>query len=198
MSYATLPDHMTECKVCTEAYTSAFDKCPNGCIQEIVQPANSEPPKQAQKGVNSALAVLPAKDIPTTLLQFIVDGQPVAKQRPRTRRTRGGKYRTHTPKKTKDYEASVAQSARIALGSKPRFGDKDKLSVSITIWRDNAIRADIDNIVKSIMDGMEGIVYKNDSQVLELYARLHRKSDKAGISVKVSMLADTTAESEAA
>jgi len=131
-----------------------------------------------------------------TRITFTVDGQPVAKQRPRTKKTKNG-YSTRTPKKTKDYESLVAQSAMIALVGREMYDEKAELSVSIIIHREDARRADIDNIVKSVMDGMEKVVYHNDSQVLELYSRLYRKSKPARVEVSVKTLVADSKEKAA-
>lgn len=93
---------------------------------------------------------------------FTVMGKPIAKERPRL--GRGG---TYTPKKTKDYEADVRKAAQEAMQDKPPF--LGLIQLSMVIWRADGRQADVDNIVKSVMDGMQkGGVFRNDSQVAEL------------------------------
>lgn len=124
-----------------------------------------------------------------TTLTFCVFHQPIGKERARTQYTKHG-YHTHTPQKTRDYEELVATLAMVAMHRQgiEMFPKQQPLSVSVIAYRDNAYRADIDNICKSVMDGMEGVVYHNDSQVLELYSRLYRKADDAKIEVTVKEL----------
>jgi Holliday junction resolvase RusA-like endonuclease len=93
---------------------------------------------------------------------FTVMGKPIAKERPRL--GRGG---TYTPKKTKDYESDVRNAAQEAMQGKPPL--TGLIQLSMVIWRADGRQADVDNIVKSVMDGMQkGGVYRNDSQVAEL------------------------------
>lgn len=115
------------------------------------------------------------------IVSFHVPGNPVAKQRPRISRRRA-----YTPKKTLDYEAVVAQYAMVAMaGCDMLTGD---LSVSIISRRETKHRADIDNIEKAVLDGMEGVVYKNDSYVVETYNRLYRGVKPGGVDIIVKQL----------
>lgn len=90
---------------------------------------------------------------------------PQVKQRPRM--TRRG--RVFTPAKTLEFEAKVAKAWRF----KPIEGD---VSVGIilgketfTVWVDEyqgdtttKLRGDIDNYVKSILDGLNGVAFTDD------------------------------------
>jgi Holliday junction resolvase RusA-like endonuclease len=98
-----------------------------------------------------------------------------AKQRPRMSR-RG---RAYTPKATHDFETKVATG----WNKRKRFKDKP-VSVSVELGKDyflvhvqeldvstpTALRGDIDNYVKSILDGLNGIAWDDDIQVRELKA----------------------------
>ncbi|MEO0597599.1 MAG: RusA family crossover junction endodeoxyribonuclease [Chloroflexota bacterium] len=160
------------CDICNQAWS---DKLHCECTTQ-----------RAKKRVKT-----PTTHTDSRVIQFALDMKPQTKQRPRTYRTKTGKVRTVTPKATKQYEQAIAQSASLAT-DKP-FAKGVKLSVSILIWRTDARRADIDNICKSVMDGMEGVVYHNDSQVIELYSRLHRKASKAGVQVTVKQAQERVA-----
>lgn len=72
----------------------------------------------------------------------------------------------YTPKRTKDYEQKVALCA-LGAGCKPT-----ELSVSVTlsIYYPDARRRDIDNTVKSVMDGLNGLAFADDSQVVDFTA----------------------------
>jgi Holliday junction resolvase RusA-like endonuclease len=116
-------------------------------------------------------------------IYFCVEGQPVGKGRPRF-----GNGRAYTPKKTADYEKRVAQQCQlmmekwrldpiglpIKLHVHARFEipkswtkKKKEMAEKELIYPN---RPDIDNIAKSIMDGMNGVLYEDDCQVYELLA----------------------------
>lgn len=116
----------------------------------------------------------------TNALRFEVPGIPVAKGRARVT-TIGGHARAYTPAKTVAYESTVALMARQAMGaSSPMAGP---LAVSIiATWpipaswskkrRESEVfkasRPDLDNIAKAIGDGCNGIVWADDSQIVDL------------------------------
>ena len=111
---------------------------------------------------------------------FSVEGDPVGKQRPRFARGR-----TYTPKKTVDYEKHIADKAREAMGSSEPL----ETPVAVYIYANHAIPAsyskkrrqdclnrlerpnkpDLDNTAKAFLDAMNGIVYKDDVQVVSLH-----------------------------
>ena len=104
----------------------------------------------------------------------------VAKQRARlTRKRRGRKNVAYTPQPTKHFEANVADAVRAALPEGFSFGQKP-VCVNIEIHQDGflleveyaecsvrpvGVRGDIDNIVKSIFDGCNGVMWDDDRQV---------------------------------
>jgi Holliday junction resolvase RusA-like endonuclease len=122
----------------------------------------------------------------TLVVTFTVDGDPVPKGRPRFAR-RGQFVQTYTDAKTIDYETQVAMRARHAIGStKPLEG-----ALSVFLYLRYAVpasyskkrkeaclkgleypkRIDIDNVYKSITDAMNGIVYLDDSQIVEAHIK---------------------------
>lgn len=128
---------------------------------------------------------------------FEVKGAAVGKGRPRSTRT----GRVYTPPKTVAYEKTVAAAARAAMaGRRPHHGGA---SVSIVIvvtppssWRKaerkTAIderwpaihRTDIDNVAKSILDGMNGVIFVDDKQVCFLrIVRFYGNEPKVSVQV---------------
>lgn len=117
---------------------------------------------------------------------FVIKAEPQGKARPRFARTRNGVV-TFTPQKTKDFE-EVVRAAYLEKYSKLGLDPIDKaVQVSIrakfTIpksWnkkkREQALKGylyptkkpDVDNIAKAICDALNGLAYKDDSQVVEL------------------------------
>ena len=112
-------------------------------------------------------------------LIYSVEGDPVGKQRPRFSRGR-----TYTPKKTADYESLIASKALSAMCPALPL----ETPIAIFIWINHAIPAsyskkrkeaclnglehpkkpDLDNVAKVYLDAMNGIVYKDDVQVVKL------------------------------
>ena len=94
-------------------------------------------------------------------MRFEIPGRPMPKQRPRV-----GRYgNIYTPRETKSYEELVGIVARQHC-KEPLAGD---ISVAIEVYGKRI--GDLDNIAKSILDGMSGIVYVDDRQVTELSIR---------------------------
>ena len=117
---------------------------------------------------------------------FQVDGTPVPKGRPRFAR-RGKFVSTYSPKTTVDYETKVSDAAKQAMGSqKPLEGpvvaciyitlpipasySKKRTQACLSGEERPTKRSDIDNFCKAIFDGMNGIVFEDDSQVVSLHA----------------------------
>ena len=116
---------------------------------------------------------------------FNVDCIPVGKQRPRFRRT--GKFvQTYTPKKTVDFEALIRKAAEKAMGGMepletpvalycyvrhpvPKTYSKKRLKACLDGFeRPRAI--DLDNVCKCAQDALNGVVYKDDVQIVSLHA----------------------------
>jgi Holliday junction resolvase RusA-like endonuclease len=97
------------------------------------------------------------------LYKIIVPGKPVAKDRPRINKS--GKM--YTTLKTKNYEELVYLKTREVV-PEPLKGN---VKVGIHIYA-KALKSDIDNVIKSILDGMTGAAYENDRQVKTLYAEV--------------------------
>ena len=134
---------------------------------------------------------------------FTVPGNPVGKGRHKTARL--GKFLTHyTPEKTAHYESLVAHSAHVAMAGKPIISGAVMVDLDIRLqipasWSNKKkhqaeiglIRAskkpDIDNCEKAIFDGMNGVVWIDDVQVVEVHKR-KRYSDTPGVLVQVKAL----------
>jgi len=120
------------------------------------------------------------------VVTFTVDGDPIPKGRPRFAR-RGQFVQTYTDAKTIDYETHVAMKARHAIGAtEPLKGAltvflylRYTIPASYSKKRKEAClaglefpkRIDIDNVYKSITDAMNGIVYLDDSQIVEAHIK---------------------------
>lgn len=109
---------------------------------------------------------------------FVVFGQPIPKARPRMAQS----GHVFTPKRTLDYERRVMLCARQAGLRRPCAG---AVSVTLHLFVANRRRADIDNIAKSILDGLNGIAYADDSQVADL--RVSRSFDASNPRAEISI-----------
>lgn len=134
---------------------------------------------------------------------FTVPGQPVAKGRARAVSI-SGKARLHTPQKTVQYESMVAIAAQTAMAGQPLFYGPVQLDITAVFsipssWplkrqkmaANRQIlpskRPDIDNIAKAIQDGCNGVVYRDDAQVVKLIA-IKQYGDIPGVYVQVRPL----------
>ena len=136
----------------------------------------------------------------TLIVTFEVDGDPVPKSRPRFAR-RGNFVQTYTDAKTIDYETHVAMKARQAIGASeplqgaltvflylrylipPSYSKKRKEACLRGVEYPKKI--DIDNVYKSITDAMNGIVYTDDSQIVEAHiTKVYAETAGANIMVQ--------------
>lgn len=121
------------------------------------------------------------------MIKFTVSGEPVAKGRPRATAA-GGFVRMYTPKKTATYEEHVAYCAIAAMNESglirplecpvkidlvacmpiPKSMSKKKREQAIAGLIVPAKKPDIDNVAKSILDGLNGVVFKDDNQIVQL------------------------------
>mgnify|MGYP004577706045 FL=1 len=113
-------------------------------------------------------------------ISFVVYGKPQAKQRPRF--TRSG--HVYTPKETASYENLVKISYREKYGEMMlKNAIRADITVSVAIpksvskkkfWemQGNNIyptkKPDCDNIIKSILDSLNGVAYEDDKQVVKV------------------------------
>lgn len=113
--------------------------------------------------------------------EFTIPGQPQGKQRPRYART-GAVY---TPSETRAYEKKVhaawwqsggetlhgAVKLEIVAGYEiPKSAPKSAKAAMMDGTRVPAKKPDIDNVIKIIMDGLNGAAYDDDKQVVQVNA----------------------------
>jgi Holliday junction resolvase RusA-like endonuclease len=136
------------------------------------------------------------------MIQFTVYGEPVAQGRPKFS-TVGGFPRAYDPAKSRDYKDYVrlaaSKHAPAALLEGP-------LGIAVTAFRSTpksfsqkkaaaAERGDIlpvtkpdaDNYLKGVKDALKGIIWKDDSQVVDAFVR-KRYSARPRIEVKIKQL----------
>ena len=124
--------------------------------------------------------------------EFTVPGEPVPKGRPRvqTKDRRGKKLaypRVYTPTKTAQAERRIAQ---YALDAGVRKSLSGRISVKIEFWKASARKTDLDNLVKTVLDGLNGVAWDDDEQVCELEASKMHAGDPRTTIVMVERGAD--------
>lgn len=120
---------------------------------------------------------------------IVIDHRPTPKQRPAW-----SKGRAYTPKKTRDYEALLANVAKATMLSnkKKRFDADTPIKVTATFifevpksWskgkKEQAIKGelspilsntgDVDNLLKSCLDSFNGIVFEDDKTISEIVSK---------------------------
>ncbi len=114
------------------------------------------------------------------MISIIIPGKPQAKQRPRF--TRSG--HVYTPPETANYENMVKLSYREKYGDRVlKNAIQADITVSVSIpksvskkkyWEMETGRLyptkkpDCDNIIKSVLDALNGVAYEDDKQVVKV------------------------------
>ncbi|HBE8973316.1 TPA: RusA family crossover junction endodeoxyribonuclease [Clostridioides difficile] len=127
---------------------------------------------------------------------LVIDGEPVGKERPRMNSIT---KRTYTPNKTKSYEELI----KWLYQSKVKHYFEGYIKMTLRCYysiaksnskkvkeqkRNNVLRPnkkpDLDNIIKSVADSLNGIAYKDDSQIVEVVSKKYY-SDKPRVEVEL-------------
>jgi Holliday junction resolvase RusA-like endonuclease len=137
-------------------------------------------------------------------VQFTIPGAPVGKGRPRV--AMRGKFAQHyTPEKTASYESLVKMAGFDAMQGRELY--VDAVSVTLDVWvpipaswsqrkRDQAVsgairpttKPDLDNVTKAVFDGLNGIAWKDDVQVVRAVVT-KRYSTTPRVEVSISHVA---------
>lgn len=116
-------------------------------------------------------------------MNFVIEGTPKGKGRPRFSR-HNGYVKTYTPLETLDYEQQVRIAYQFAEGKyyaecplkmsvvaffePPKSVSKKKKQMMLDGLILPTKKPDVDNIIKVILDGLNGIAFHDDVQVVEL------------------------------
>lgn len=123
----------------------------------------------------------------TFVVNFSVDCKPIPKARPRFRKVKNF-IQTYTPKTTMDFEDTIRARAIQAMGSSqplegpisafirvrlpvPQSYSKNRTKGCLEGLEKPIKRPDTDNYAKAVLDAMNGVLYKDDSQVVSLHAK---------------------------
>jgi Holliday junction resolvase RusA-like endonuclease len=133
-------------------------------------------------------------------VSFLVPGEPQGKGRPRVS-TIGGHARMFTPAKTAAYEGLIATAGSAAMQARellacpvmieirvllsiPKSWSKKKQAAALAGEVMPTKKPDFDNVLKAICDGLNGVVWKDDVQVVDVFAR-KRFAATPGVHVRI-------------
>jgi Holliday junction resolvase RusA-like endonuclease len=122
----------------------------------------------------------------TFMVTFRIEATPVGKGRPRFTRI-GTFVRTYNDKKTVDFEDLVRVQAMNAMGMSepletpveaflyftlpiPQSYSKKRSEACLSGFERPSKRPDLDNLVKAVLDGMNGVIFKDDCQIVSIHA----------------------------
>ncbi|MBY9081035.1 RusA family crossover junction endodeoxyribonuclease [Paenibacillus sp. HN-1] len=136
------------------------------------------------------------------MIQFTVFGEPVAQGRPKFS-TAGGFTRAYDPKKSRDYKDYVRLAAQdyapaalldgplgiavIAYRPTPKSFSKKKAAAAERGEILPVSKPDADNYLKGVKDALKGVIWKDDSQVVDAFVQ-KRYSAKPRIEIKIKQL----------
>ncbi|MGN7167938.1 RusA family crossover junction endodeoxyribonuclease [Paenibacillus cellulositrophicus] len=136
------------------------------------------------------------------MIQFVVYGEPVAQGRPRAS-TAGGFVKLYDPTKSRDYKDYVRLAAAeyappsllegpigmmlTIYRSMPKSFSKRKAAAAEAGEIRPTSKPDVDNYLKGVKDALKGVIWKDDSQVVEVFAQ-KRYSGRPRIEVKIKDL----------
>ena len=120
----------------------------------------------------------------TFSVTFSLEGISVPKGRPKFSR-RGGFARVYTPKKTADYETAIKTQAQAMMNREPletplavylcfrlpvpKSHSKKRTEACLIGAEKPTKKPDLDNLAKAVLDGLNGVVWRDDSQIVSLH-----------------------------
>lgn len=161
--------------------------------------------RDTPKGVSrSPVSRMSRRNVPMNVpfLTFTIPGPPIGKQRPIAGRSFAGHTTLRTPAKTINYEALVAHAAHQAMAGRtplleactvtldicvavPASWSKKKIAAALAGQVHPTTKPDIDNVEKAVFDGLNGVIWRDDVQVVAVTKR-KRYGATPGVTVEVS------------
>lgn len=120
------------------------------------------------------------------LASFTVSGEPVSKSRARFTK-RGSRTFAYTPQKTYDGEKAIARGFKECLPASYVPDAEYHFGVHAEFFNASRQRRDVDNMLKLILDGLNGVAWADDNQVTEVSARKCYESDKSAARTEVTI-----------
>ncbi|CAM3778088.1 RusA family crossover junction endodeoxyribonuclease [Alkalicoccus chagannorensis] len=99
------------------------------------------------------------------MITLTIPGKPV----PAVRMTGRGAHVKPNAKRYLDYKSSVGWLAKSQYKQPPMTAN---VAVNVTFYIHGKVRGDIDNLFKSVTDGLNKIIYKDDKQITQAVAEI--------------------------
>ncbi|GAA5417963.1 hypothetical protein Pryu01_03041 [Paraliobacillus ryukyuensis] len=136
------------------------------------------------------------------MIKFTIPGEPVAQGRPRAGKTKYGKTVLYDPSKSKNYKQYIKLVAsqhvpvkqiegQISMRLKiyrqiPKSMTKKLRKASIDEIHRPTTKPDCSNIAKGIEDALNGMIYKDDSQIVDLrVSKYYSENPRVEVEIKV-------------
>lgn len=134
-------------------------------------------------------------------IMFLIPGKAVGKGRPRFAR-RGSFTTTYTPEKTASYESLIKVVASAAMQGKQLIENPVEININIhsippKSWSKKkqleafaglvlpTVKPDADNIIKSICDAINGIVWRDDTQAVRgSWSKIYSDREYVGVTIR--------------
>lgn len=96
---------------------------------------------------------------------------------------------TYTPRETKLYEQNIKSLAQVAMFGKDMIEGPVKVTIKAYFQHKTKAgwhisRPDLDNIVKAILDGLNGTVFSDDAAVCQLVASKEYGEERVEVQVE--------------
>lgn len=141
------------------------------------------------------------------MFNFVVKGKPQGKARARTFYDyRSGRMKSITPQQTKDYEELIAWSYKAAGGRHlgdslveieimafyeiPKSTSNKRRQEIIENRVRPTVKPDCDNIIKAVLDALNGIAYNDDKQVVSVECSKHYSDAEGYLSIYVNQISE--------
>ena len=118
-------------------------------------------------------------------IKIVIEGDPIPAARPRF-----SSRRCCHPARNVDYRREVEMAARLAMKGKPPL--TGALKAVVQLYRryrtTTRIFGDVDNHLKALFDGMNGIVYLDDAQIVTCVVEKYTDKERPRAEVSITEL----------
>ena len=119
------------------------------------------------------------------MIKIVIEGDPIPAARPRF----SGR-RCYQPKRNRQYRQRVIEAASVTMKGRAPF--EGALSAVVKLYRKYKrtarIYGDVDNHLKALFDGMNGLVFKDDRQIVRCVVEKYQDKIKPRAEVFVTEL----------
>jgi Holliday junction resolvase RusA-like endonuclease len=117
---------------------------------------------------------------------FEVPGIPVAKQSTRFT-TKGKRPHAYPDKNVEDWQTTVGQYAMVARTDHSWAMTRKPVAVKLIFRLPDRRKRDIDNLEKCVLDGLKGVLFEDDDQVVQVTKRKVINKDHPGVTIIVEL-----------